>query len=78
MSSDVKRYELAPLILHRCARDEAAEGLYVRASDYDALVTLLKRLIDIEGPQPGDVQWFKDVQAALLNAGYAPSGGVNG
>lgn len=37
----------------------------------DDLAALLKRLIDIEGPQPGDVEWFKDVQATLIRTGYA-------
>jgi len=31
----------------------------------DALRALLTELIDIEGPQPGHVMWFRKVQAAL-------------
>lgn len=31
----------------------------------DELVRLLEALVDIEGPQPGNVQWFKDVKNAL-------------
>lgn len=37
-------------------------------AERDAYKSLLDRLIDIEGPQPGDVQWFKDVQATLAGS----------
>lgn len=29
------------------------------------LFALLKELVDIEGPQPGNVEWFHKVQAAI-------------
>ena len=32
------------------------------------LVALLTELIDIEGPQPGHVEWFRRVQAAIANS----------
>lgn len=33
------------------------------------LIALLTELIDIEGPQPGHVMWFRKVRAALDKAG---------
>ena len=32
------------------------------------LLALLKELVDIEGPQPGHVEWFGRVQAAIAKA----------
>lgn len=41
------------------------ESLETVRAERDALRALLLELIDIEGPQPGHVMWFRKVQAAL-------------
>ena len=32
------------------------------------MLTLLEELIDIEGPQPGHVEWYRKVRAAITEA----------
>jgi len=47
-----------------CTWGHEADILFL-LEQVDALRALLTELIDIEGPQPGHVMWFRKVQAAL-------------
>jgi hypothetical protein len=40
--------------------------LSVAADRIERLEALLRELIDIEGPQPGHVEWYREVKAALV------------
>jgi hypothetical protein len=45
-----------------------ALALWARRTPDASLLELLKELIEIEGPQPGHVMWFRKVEAAIAKA----------
>lgn len=63
--------------LEEMSAQELRESVLRIATQRDELLSLLRELIDIEGPQPGHVTWARKVQAAIASAtGSAATSGA--